>query len=240
MIPRGKLSITSGNLFGTLFDSFFKKFPKNQEPNPYYGVALFCLSARTALDLTLRSLDLPSGTEIIVSNINIPDMFAILEAHQLKLLPISINKNSLSASAQEVESKITPHTRVLLITHLFGAIGELGELIALAKKHKLIIIEDCAQAFNFKYNGNPQSTVVLFSFGLIKTNTCLTGGMAIVNQPDLFDKIKTLNHQLPVQPTAKYRAKILKALLIKLVTINWVYTLLYQFINILTKTGTTL
>lgn len=235
MIPRGKLSIKTGNLWSALAYCFSYGTTASVQPAANYGSAIFCLSARTGLDLTLKALSLPVGSEIIVCNVNIPDMFAILQAHGLTLVPLPINPCSLEPAVEEIETRITPRTKLLLITHLFGAIVQMNKINELAKKHQLIVIEDCAQAFNGEYKGDSKTDVALFSFGLIKTNTCLTGGLAVFNNALLFEKVKLLNQQLPVQPTRKYLAKILKALAIKLITTKLIYTLLYQALKLLDK-----
>ncbi|WP_162499771.1 DegT/DnrJ/EryC1/StrS family aminotransferase [Mucilaginibacter terrigena] len=199
---------------------------QNRETND----GLICLSVRTGLHLVLSALNYPPGSEILVTNINIPDMFNILDAHGLKSVPLALNKNTLGINAEEMENAITPNTRAILITHLFGAIMDTGKIVALAKKHNLTVIEDCAQAFTGDaYRGNPLSDVVMFSFGLIKTNTTLTGALLKFNNNWIYKKAITFNSTLPVQLTGIFAKKLRKALIIKLLTTNVVYTLFYKF-----------
>lgn len=230
MIPRGKLSISTSDLFKTLFFSFFPKRKVDHIPFPnQYGTAFFCLSARTGLDLALRALELPPGSAILTTNINIPDMFAIIRAHQLEIQPIAVNEQTLTLSIEELVKSITDSTKAILVTHLFGGVMNMKEIIRFAKENDLVVIEDCAQAFNFDYQGHPQTDIVLFSFGLIKTNTTLTGAITAVRKPALFDRMNALNQSLPVQRTNRYRFKILKAILIQLMTSRFCYTLIYHF-----------
>ncbi len=236
MIPRGKLSISLTNLLSALFYCFSNKRNTKFTPNTdIYGDSIFCLSARTGLHLALQSLNFPPGSQIIVCNINIPDMFAIISAHHLECAPVSLNKHTLAIDIQEIENAITPLTKAILITHLFGAVINMDEVIAFAKKHGLLVIEDCAQAFNYRYTGHSNTDVSLFSFGLIKTSTCLTGAIICFNNKPLFEKVKVLNEQLPVQRTKKYLAKVFKALAIKAITVKWIYTLLYHAAKFLKK-----
>jgi len=236
MIPRGKLAISFFELIGALTNCFIKKNSDGIIPNQaLYEKSIFCLSARTGLDLTLQTLDLAPGTGVLTTSINIPDMFSILKAHQLVPVPISIDKQTLGLNLEELEDAITPSCKVILIAHLFGAIANLDEVILFAKKHQLIIIEDCAQAFNYNYKGHPATDVSLFSFGLIKTNTCLTGAMICFNNQLIYENVKLLNQQLPVQATRKYLGKIFKALAVKVITLKWIYTLLYAITQRLHK-----
>jgi len=214
-------------------------FGKNRETiapdDKHYGNSMFCLSARTGLDLVLQSLKLDSGSEIIVSNVNIPDMFQILRHHQLEIIPISIQRDTLAISIDELKSSITLRSKAILVTHLFGSIANMEPIIEIAKQHQLIVIEDCAQAFDYNYCGHPKTDVALFSFGLIKTTTCLTGGMLCFNNKSLFEQVKELNNQLPVQQTKKYIAKVGKGIAIKVVTISWIYTILYLITQLFNK-----
>lgn len=229
MIPRGKLSISVANLFAALLYCFSKRQKDELVPNPaLFGNAIFCLSARTGLNLSLQALNFAPGSQLIACAINIPDMFTIIAAHQLECVPVSIQKHNLGIDIAEIENSITPLTKAILITHLFGEVINMEEVIVLAKKHHLIVIEDGAQAFNFNYAGHPNSDISLFSFGLIKTNTCLSGALICFNNQPLFEKVKWLNRQLPAQKNKEYGTKIFKAFAIKLITVNWVYTLLYD------------
>lgn len=194
-----------------------------------------CLSVRTGFDLTLRSLGFEPGSALLMTNINIPDMFSIVGSHQLLVIPLAVNKHSLSISVAQFETSITPGTKAILITHLFGAIMDIDAIVRIAKRHNLIVMEDCAQAFNGTYKGHPQADVVMFSFGLIKTNTSVTGALLRFNNSSLGNKVRLLNDQLPVQDTQVYLKKLFKAIAIKVVTLKFFYTLLCYFSRIAGK-----
>ncbi|PTQ95001.1 dTDP-4-amino-4,6-dideoxygalactose transaminase [Mucilaginibacter yixingensis] len=233
MIPRGQLDINYRDLLAGL------KYCLLNSPESVTSSSLdesLYLSVRTGFHLTLKALNLPVGSEIIVTNINIPDMFTIIAAHGLKAVPVPVDKHSLSISIHDVERAITPRTRALLVTHLFGAITPMDELINLAQQHGLIVFEDCAQAYaGNSYQGHPRTDVVMFSFGLIKTNTAISGAQLIINNPELSRKVIELINGLPVQPTRIFRKKLVKALLIKLLTERSVYTAFYHLIKLAGK-----
>ena len=84
------------------------------------GDALTALSVRTAFDAWLATLALPRGSEIIASGINIPDMARILEYHGLKIVPVDVNLRTMEISGDDIAAAITPHTRLVLVAHLFG------------------------------------------------------------------------------------------------------------------------
>lgn len=233
MIPRGKLDIPFSDIFAgiryCISGYFFSKHDRHSAIKA--GNQLVTLSVRTGLDLTLRALNFPPGTEILVSDINIPDMFNILAAHQLRAIPISLNKYTLGIDAEQVAAAITPATKAILIAHLFGGITELNKIAEIAKEKQLILIEDCAQAFQGEgYQGHPDSDVLMFSFGMIKTNTAITGAILQLNDPELYTKVDILNERLPKQRINPYLKKLFKAMFISLLSSRTGYTLFYKIV----------
>lgn len=234
MILRGKLDIPFSDIFAGIRYCFSRYFFSDQSYKSSLpgNNKLVTLSVRTGFDLLLTALNFPPGTEILVTDINIPDMFNIIAAHQLIAVPLTIDKYSLAITAEQVSSAITPVTKAILITHLFGGITPLEEIQEIAKKNQLILIEDCAQAFQGNgYEGHPESDVLMFSFGMIKTNTAITAAVIQLNNPQLYLLVKELNNQLPRQDTSLYLKKLLKVMCISLLSKRIWYTLFYQLIR---------
>nr|WP_294875839.1 aminotransferase class V-fold PLP-dependent enzyme [uncultured Pedobacter sp.] len=230
MIPRGKLYISNKDLFTGIYYCFADYFrPQKTDITEKNDKKLICLSVRTGFDLVLNSLNFSAGSEILVTDINIPDMFKIIAGHNLTAIPLPVNKQTLNISPAELESAITPNTKAILITHLFGAIMDTDELIAIARKYNLIVFEDCAQAYAGNiYKGNPDSDVVMFSFGLIKTNTAIRGAIINFKDPALHAKVSTINGQYDKQDTSSFLKKLFKAALVKLLTTKAIYTGFYS------------
>jgi len=235
MIARGKLDIRFSELFKAARHVAIDAIGASIEQPHFPEQTLPCLSVRTGFDLLLSALKLAPGTEILVANINIPDMFTIMAQHGLKIIPLAIDRDTLGISASQMETAITSQTKLLLITHLFGAVTSIEPLLKIAKARGLIVIEDCAQAYDGAYRGNTQSDVAMFSFGLIKTNTALTGALLHFNHPTLFAEVRALNHQLLVQSTKIYLKKIFNAVFIKLFTKKVPFSLAYWFCKQLKK-----
>ncbi len=236
MIPRGKLYISYKDLVSGFYYCLTNWFRSKNLRVHQRANEMICLSVRTGIDLALNALNFPPGAEMIVTDINIADMFAIIKRHELILVPIPVNKYTLNMSAAQVESAITPATKAILITHLFGGIMETEAIIAIAQKHNLIIFEDCAQAYAGNlYGGNPASDVVMFSFGFIKTNTAISGAMIKVNNPTLYAKITMLNEQYRQQNTSHYFKKLFKVALVKLLTNKTIYTAFYNLVMAMGK-----
>lgn len=120
-----------------------------QESARYLGVdhAIGVANGTDALVLVLRAAGLKRGDEVITTPWT---FFASAEviAH-MGAVPIfvDIDPETFNLSPVEVEARITPRTKAILPVHIFGCPADLGELGAIAERHGLEIIEDCAQAF---------------------------------------------------------------------------------------------
>lgn len=230
MIPRGILDIAYTDVFRSLYYCFLDFFKIKEVYNPPTNAdEVICLSVRSGFDVLLSALDLPIGSEIIVTSINIPDMFAIITAHQLVAVPLPVNKNTLSISPQHLKEAVTPNTKAILITHLFGVITDLDEIAAIAKEYNLMVIEDRAQAFAGPVlSRDILSDVVMFSFGLIKTNTTVSGALLQIKSPSICSKVIALNRQLPTQRSSVFFKKLFKVLVMKILTAKVIYTLFYK------------
>ncbi|XHR94108.1 DegT/DnrJ/EryC1/StrS family aminotransferase [Mucilaginibacter sp. UC70_90] len=236
MIPRGKLYISYKNLVEGTYYCLTDRFRSPGSGVDQRANEMVCLSVKTGIDLVLNALNFPPGFEMIVTDINIPDMFAIINWHELTLVPIPVNKYTLNMSPAQVEAAITPATKAILITHLFGGIMEIEAIVAIAKKHNLIIFEDCAQAYAGNlYSGNPASDVVMFSFGFIKTNTAISGAMIKIKDPALYAEVAAQNEHYHQQSTAGYFKKLFKVLFVKLLTNKGIYTGFYNLVRALGK-----
>lgn len=234
MIPRGQIDIRTSEILrgigycladllgiGKSSDSILKDKKH-----------LICLSVRTGFDLILTALDLPPGSEVIVSNISISGMFSIIDAHQLVVVPVSIDKNTLYTSEEGIRKAISAKTRAILITHLFGAVASMDGIIAIAKEYNLLVIEDGAQVYAYNdYKGHPKADVIMESFGMIKTNTAIQGAVISFNNADIRNKVIRLNSQLPQQRVSGYLKKLVKALFIRLMTNRRLYTLFYILVR---------
>jgi len=180
------------------------------------GDSLACLSVRSAFDLLLAVAKFPSGSEVLVSAITIPDMVRIIREHGLTPVPLDLDPDTALPSPQQITARITPRTRAVLIAHLFGTAAPLDGHVAVAHEHNLLLIEDCAQAFRGReYGGHPQADASLFSFGTIKTATALGGAVAVVRHRALLDDMRRRQTAYPVQSRAAYFQRVIKYMALK-------------------------
>jgi dTDP-4-amino-4,6-dideoxygalactose transaminase len=190
------------------------------------GDALACLSVRTGFDLLLQALALPSGSEILVSAVTIRDMVRIIEHHGLAAAPLDLDMDSLSVRAGDIARRAGPRTRALLVAHLFGSRMPMEPLIRAARSRGLLVIEDCAQAYDGAgYRGHPESDVSMFSFGPIKTATALGGALLRVRDAALLARMRRLQGEYPRQSRLDYLVRVAKYSGLKLLSARLPYTL---------------
>jgi dTDP-4-amino-4,6-dideoxygalactose transaminase len=180
------------------------------------GQWVACLSVRTGLDLVLRALAWPAGSEVLVSALTIPDMARIVREHGLVPVPIDLDPRSMGPALPSLERACTPQTRGILVAHLFGSRLALEPLLEFARERGLLLFEDCAQAFEGRaYAGHIDSDVAMFSFGTIKTATALGGALLRIANLELAGKIRALHADYPVQTNRNFLARVLKYALLK-------------------------
>lgn len=214
MIPRGSPDIGWGDLLAGLRDCLAPPpegaAQRAAEAAWGRGPRLACLSVRSGLDLTLQALALPAGSEVVVSAVTIPDMVRVLEHHRLVAVPADMDMDRLTVDQASLAQALTPRTRALLVAHLFGSQMDLGPVAALARRHGLALLEDCAQAYDGRYEGHPDSDVALFSFGPIKTSTALGGAIVRFRDPALAELARSIQAGYPAQPVGPYRRRVLR------------------------------
>jgi perosamine synthetase len=189
---------------------------------------------RSGFDLLLTALELPPGSEMIVSAVTIPDMVRIVEHHQLSPVPVDVHGQTLQPVIEHLERSITPRTRAILVAHLFGTHIDMGPIIELARQHDLLVIEDCAQAFvGSAYGGHPDSDCALFSFGPIKTATALGGAVVRVRDSELRTRMCELQNAYPIQTRSSYLKRLLKYATFRTLSKPFNYGLLVRTLGVL-------
>lgn len=161
---------------------------------------LACLSVRTGWDLLLTALRLEEGSEVLMTAVTIPDMVRITRRHGLTVVAVDVDPSSLSPCLEQVRRAITPRTRIICLTHLYGSVTPVAPFAALAREAGVLLVEDCAQAFSPScFRGHAEADVSLFSFGTIKTSTALGGAVLCFRDAALCSSVRRLEAALPVQ-----------------------------------------
>jgi len=174
---------------------------------------LVCLSVRSGWDLWLGAQGLRAGDEVLVSAVTHPDMVRIIQAHGLRAIPVDIDPESLAPRPWMLEAAFTPRTRVVLVAHLFGGRMDLRPVARFARERGLLLVEDCAQAFQGPDSmGGSTADVSMYSFGTLKTSTALGGAVLSVRDREVLGRMRVAQASYPAQRRAAYLRKLLKVL----------------------------
>jgi dTDP-4-amino-4,6-dideoxygalactose transaminase len=126
----------------------------------YIG-AKYCIGVANGLDaltLSLRAMDYPTGSDIITSsNSYIATLLAILAAGHRPVL-VEPERATYNLDATQLGAALTPKTRAIMPTHLYGKPAAMTEIMAFADKHGLDVFEDCAQSHGAKLDGKSTGT----------------------------------------------------------------------------------
>ncbi|HYF49185.1 MAG TPA: DegT/DnrJ/EryC1/StrS family aminotransferase [Planctomycetota bacterium] len=179
-LKSGKVNYWTGTV-GTQFETEWAK---------WNGVkyAITTTNGTSALHTAVSALGIGPGDEVICPSYSfIASSYCILQAGALPVFADVDESHTLSPA--DVESKINERTRAILVVHLYGVVADLDPILAIAKKHKLFVIEDCAQCFGGVYKGRKAGTIGdigCFSFCQSKHfTTGGEGGAVITNNEEL-------------------------------------------------------
>jgi dTDP-4-amino-4,6-dideoxygalactose transaminase len=191
------------------------------------GQGLACRSVRSGFHLLLETLALPEGGEVLVSAVTHPDMVRILEAHGLVAVPVDLDFATLAPRLEVAERLVTPRTQALLVAHLFGGRLDMAPIAAFAKRHHLLVWEDCAQAFTGPADiGDPSADASMYSFGALKTCTALGGALLKIADGELLERMRRTQGGWRRQSRREYATHVLKFFAFVVVTRPLPYRLL--------------
>jgi perosamine synthetase len=139
-----------------------------------------CSSGTAALHMAVAAAGIGPGDEVITAPIT--DMGTVIGILFQQAVPVfaDLGANTYTLDVADVERRITPKTKAIIAVHLLGNPCQLDALKALADRHKLVLIEDCAQAWGARYRGKPIGTIghiACFSLQDSKHVTCGDGGV---------------------------------------------------------------
>ena len=172
-----------------------------KETAKYLGVkhAIGCASGTDALHLALLAAGIGQGDEVITTSFTFIATAEAIEYVGATPVFVDIDPETFNFDTSLIEAAITDKTTAIIPVHLFGQPVDLDKIMAIAKKHKLKVIEDCAQSFGADINGTMTSgigDVGCHSFFPSKNLGCYgDGGMVTTNDDDIAEQLLMLrNH----------------------------------------------
>ena len=180
VIESGTLTSTKGQFVKRLEERFAA----------YMGVkhAYACSHGTAALHTAIAAVDPEPGDEIITTSIT--DMGALTPIIYQSAIPVFADVDPLTynVTADTIEAVLSPKTKAIMVTHLFGNPCRMGEIMELARVRGIPVIEDCAQAFGAEINGRKVGAwgdIGAFSLQQGKHITTGEGGLVTANDADL-------------------------------------------------------
>jgi len=189
------------------------EFEKRFAAYHYMDHAIAASYGRMAFYYILRALNLPSGSEIIFPALTFWVVPEIARQAGFKPVFVDVDPFTFNLEPTRIETAITEQTRVMVPTHLYGQPCAMKEILRIAEKHNLIVVEDCAQAVGARYHGRLVGTfgaASFFSFQMLKGINTYGGGMALTNNPEIASRVRDLAAAEPLPSTNDVVVRLLK------------------------------
>ena len=179
---------------GPKLEEFENKFKKFTNAKFAIGVS----NATSALHLSLKSLDIKKGDEVIVPNLTFVATANSVLATGATPVIVDIDEKTLNISSKSILKNLSKNTKAIIPVHFAGRSCDMKTILKIPKKHSVKIIEDCAHGigtfFDKKHVGN-FGDVGCFSFYPTKNITTVEGGMIITNNKKIANFVKlSRNH----------------------------------------------
>ena len=229
--PRKKLDYSFGDILSALTMTIVPRLDKRKIINVIENLwpmenVIVGLSVRTIFDSLLITKNFKKGSEVIMTGITIPDMVKIVESHGLKIVPIDLDMETLQLKKEALNKAVSKKTVMIVVAHLFGSRMEMDPVYeALDNRSDVLIIEDCAQAYNGinGYTKQSKTDISMFSFGSIKSITALGGAIGFTMDKELKKEINNNFSKYPKIKNAEFRKKVLKYIALKILSNPFIY-----------------
>ncbi|MBF9031657.1 glutamine--scyllo-inositol aminotransferase [Rhodobacterales bacterium HKCCE3408] len=159
--------------------------------------AIATSSCTGAMHMGLAALGIGTGDEVILADTNWIATAAPIVHLGAKPVFVDINPETWCIDPAAAEAAITPRTRAIVATHIYGNLCNMDALLAIGNRHGLPVIEDAAEALGSVWRGQRAGSMgrfSTFSFHGTKTLTTGEGGMFATNDPDLYETVLTLSN----------------------------------------------
>ncbi|MDD5259602.1 MAG: DegT/DnrJ/EryC1/StrS family aminotransferase [bacterium] len=154
-------------------------------------------SGTDALLLALKAYGIGPGDEVITTAFSFIATAEVIAFLGAKPVFVDINKEDFNINVDLIEARITPQTKAIIPVHLYGQPAEMDRIMALARTHKLKVIEDCAQALGAEYKGKRVGSIgdigCISFFPTKNLGAYGDGGMIVTNDEKAFAALKKLH-----------------------------------------------
>ncbi len=204
--------LTSGHwgIGGGCVDEFESKFSAMHGCS--FGTCV--VNGTVAIEVALRALGIGPGDEVIVPPYTfIATASSVLMANAVPIF-VDIDPDTYNIDPSKIEEAITKRTKAIIAVHIGGLPCDMDAIMAIAQKHSLFVVEDCAQAHLAEWNGKKVGSfgnAGTFSFQSSKNLNCGEGGIVISNDKELAERIWSIHNCGRMKDGAWYEHRILGA-----------------------------
>ncbi|MEG0188587.1 MAG: DegT/DnrJ/EryC1/StrS family aminotransferase [Algoriella sp.] len=158
-----------------------------------------CGNGTDALQIALMALGLEPGDEVITADFTFAATVEVIDLLNLNSILVDVDYDTFTIDTDKLKAAITPKTKAIIPVHLFGQCANMDEIMAIAKEHNLVVIEDTAQAIGADYKGKKAGTIGHIgctSFFPSKNLGCYgDGGAIFTNDDDIAHRLRGIvNH----------------------------------------------
>ena len=185
------------NGWGDKCYEYIEKFENKFKTFTGAKYAIATSSCTGALHMGLAAIGLKPDDEVILADTNWIATASPITYLGAKPIFVDILEDTWCIDPDKVEAAITPNTKAIIATHIYGNVCEMDKLLAIGEKYGIPIIEDAAEAIGSKWHGKHAGTMgsfATFSFHGTKTITTGEGGMFITNDDALYEHVLTLSN----------------------------------------------
>lgn len=161
-------------------------------------------SGTSALHLALIAAGVRPGDEVIIPDLSFPATANVIELTGARPVIVDIEPVTYNMDPKRLEEAITSKTKVIMPVHLFGQSADMDPIMKIARKHKIVVVEDAACVLGARYKGKYCGTIGeigCFSFHPRKIITTGEGGVIVTKNKSVADRLKLIrNHGMLYTP----------------------------------------
>ncbi len=162
--------------------------------------AIAVCSGRQGLELLLDAYGVGGGDEVIFPAYTLKDLIILAMAKGIKPVLVDISENTYNINVELIEEKITPKTKAIIATHIFGSPCDIARITEIAERHNLIVIEDCAHSLGSQIKGKQTGgfgDAAFFSLELTKSINTFGGGIVVTDNDRIAEHIREKIKKFP-------------------------------------------
>ncbi len=160
--------------------------------------AVACSSGTAALHMLIRAMGVTAGDEVVTTPFSFIASANCALMEEAKPVFVDVDPKTWNIRPDLIEAAITPRTKAIIPVHVFGQVADMAPMLAVAKAHRLRVIEDACEALGSRYQGRPAGSMGdagVFAFYPNKQITTGEGGMVVTNDPEIARLVRSLRNQ---------------------------------------------